>query len=29
LPETPVEHVKALVSFVHEHSQRAVAALKL
>jgi len=29
LPETPVDHVKALVSFVHENSQQAVAALKL
>ena len=29
LPETPVEHVKALVSFVHQSSQKAVAALKL
>ena len=29
LPETPVDHVKALVSFVHENSQIAVAAQKL
>ena len=29
LPETPVDHVKALVSFVHENSQMAVAAPKL
>jgi uroporphyrinogen decarboxylase len=28
LPETPVEHVKALVSFIHESSQKNVAALK-
>ena len=29
LPETPVDHVKALVSFVQENSQKAVAALQL
>jgi uroporphyrinogen decarboxylase len=29
LPETPVEHVKALISFVQENSQKAVAALKV
>ena len=29
LPETPVDNVKALVSFVHENSQRAVAAPNL
>jgi uroporphyrinogen decarboxylase len=29
LPETPVDHVKALVSFIHENSQIAVAARKL